>query len=873
MNFSLPKEFEQFVTNAEDLLKQFNGGTASSETVTAVLHWQNSSLQSAVRYHQDVTTLIASVAQDYCWHRDEFKLVITFDYEGKVTLSGSAAIGECIDDEWFIVYLLLLVSERLPELAISVADSDGQFLLMEAADHIEDWLGPDNADNRVWISRGRIHIIPLDEPGKLKSGGMKLDRALACIYNSAASTVAKSRTLASPLFHKAIHARTKDVYPAKVYAYRHTALCVLPAWLASLFAQHPQLVSRAVEAFSSAEKEHLRKVCSGDLVGQLQKAHSSTGVTEADQWVAASVHMTRALYAQLTFKNFHPPRKYHGTMRRMSAANSRKVNSAFDLGCRLACGIDCAYYASRLAHSEGSGKKSAGSSNMGNEEVWAEVVRLGTQNGYLGSGAGTSEQAQRESELRCLFDSKQLMSAANYERFRAGDASFAQEFCRCIEEAVNAGTGLAVVVAGQDNEAEADRALFRTVLDNTALPQDNDAWLYMTPEELDKELQARVDRFSTSPGSTSATNAVDQSGSVVEDPAEADLAVLEQPTPAQSAEEAEAQQLQGMLDGLKSFMAGSSDIDGVSFPANKEARSASKAPALAPSPAVALAAPAAPVAAQEGALALDYDHVQALLKSMAAGGALPSLSSLGGTSAAPTSVPTPDVSTEAESEEDKQRLEQKDLLRYFSQADMEEIDSEGGEEGGMNDEDSDSEDSEDDRDGERAADLYLREVLSSNNKSAFNKASSAKDSSARQPASAAPTSPLRPQQSAAVVSPSMLGVGGGYLRGGSGGGSAHRAVEELDSDDEVEEGATTAAPALATAKVASSVPRAVRGLVDSDDEDEDEDEGGFREGAGDSEADEEDLEGMYASLDPETIREFQVRCPSCVFFEQQTTLG
>jgi hypothetical protein len=105
---------------------------------------------------------------------------------------------------------------------------------------------------------------------------------------SIVSALATCRTLASPLFHKAIHARTKDVHPAKVYAYRHTALCVLPAWLASLFARHPQLESRAVEALSSAEKKHMRKVCSGDLAGQLQKVHGSTEVTGVDLWIAAS---------------------------------------------------------------------------------------------------------------------------------------------------------------------------------------------------------------------------------------------------------------------------------------------------------------------------------------------------------------------------------------------------------------------------------------------------------------------------------------------------------------------------------------------------------------------------------------------------------
>jgi hypothetical protein len=314
-------------------------------------------------------------------------------------------------------------------------------------------------------------------------------------------------------------------------------------------------------------------------------------------------------------------------------------------------------------------------------------------------------------------------------------------------------------------------------------------------------------------------------------------------------EEGEAQQLQSMLDGLKTFIAGSSDIDGVTFPAKKDVHLSSGAKASPTERSAGIVAPpAAPVASQDGALALDYAYLQSLLDSVGAGESLPSLPAPAPHASVPASA---GASSETEGDEDKQSREQKDLLRYFSQADMEELDSEAGVEDGRNEDDSDSEDSEDDRDGERAADLYLRQVLSSNNKSAFNKGSTAKNSRP------APSSPLRPEPSAAVVSPSVQGVGGGFLRSKNGnGGSASRGAQELDSDDEVEE-ASSALPAPLPADAPPAVPRAGHGSVDSDDEDED----GFQGGAGDSEVDEvdeEDLEGMYASLDPETIREFQV---------------
>jgi hypothetical protein len=71
------------------------------------------------------------------------------------------------------VRILLEVSKQFADAWISVYDSDGQFLLIEAALVIPSWITPENrcgcqggeadnrSENRVWISNGIIHIIPL----------------------------------------------------------------------------------------------------------------------------------------------------------------------------------------------------------------------------------------------------------------------------------------------------------------------------------------------------------------------------------------------------------------------------------------------------------------------------------------------------------------------------------------------------------------------------------------------------------------------------------------------------------------------------------------------------------------------------------------
>lgn len=57
--------------------------------------------------------------------------------------------GDNVEDEWFVVYLLKHITYKFSELAASVQDNDGQFLLIEAAEYLPKWLDPDSSENRV----------------------------------------------------------------------------------------------------------------------------------------------------------------------------------------------------------------------------------------------------------------------------------------------------------------------------------------------------------------------------------------------------------------------------------------------------------------------------------------------------------------------------------------------------------------------------------------------------------------------------------------------------------------------------------------------------------------------------------------------------
>lgn len=75
---------------------------------------------------------------------------------GITSLHGRTNYGDSIEDEWVIVYILRELSKRHSDIWIKVTDSDGEFLLIEAAGQLPSWLEPEVADNRVCLDRWRL---------------------------------------------------------------------------------------------------------------------------------------------------------------------------------------------------------------------------------------------------------------------------------------------------------------------------------------------------------------------------------------------------------------------------------------------------------------------------------------------------------------------------------------------------------------------------------------------------------------------------------------------------------------------------------------------------------------------------------------------
>lgn len=54
-----------------------------------------------------------------------------------------------MEDEWVVVYILRELTKKFEDVWVKVNDTDGEFLLIEAAGALPTWLEPEVADNRV----------------------------------------------------------------------------------------------------------------------------------------------------------------------------------------------------------------------------------------------------------------------------------------------------------------------------------------------------------------------------------------------------------------------------------------------------------------------------------------------------------------------------------------------------------------------------------------------------------------------------------------------------------------------------------------------------------------------------------------------------
>ena len=270
------------------------------------------------------TKLTNNLLRDFIWQRESFKLSLERE-EGRSFLRGRTNYGDSVEDEWLIVYVLRELSKEFHNIWISITDTDGQFLLIEAANALPRWLNPEIADFRVWLNSGKLLIIPLEKSGgqiiEAKPESLNLKEALNVIENQ------ESKLLHLPAVEAEAFYRLQK-FPKQIYDGLHHALLTIPRKLAYILHENAAYISAAVEAFYLRDPIALRP---------LQTPHHNGLHFPPTDLMTMSVKFTKVGYAQLKSQQFVAPAPW------VDYASSKKESKSQDraeMGMKVTCGFE-----------------------------------------------------------------------------------------------------------------------------------------------------------------------------------------------------------------------------------------------------------------------------------------------------------------------------------------------------------------------------------------------------------------------------------------------------------------------------------------------------------------------------------------------------
>ncbi|KAJ5174814.1 uncharacterized protein N7482_000691 [Penicillium canariense] len=269
--------------------------------------------------------LTKELLKDYIWQRESFRLEINKD-NGITSLHGRTNYGDSIEDEWVIVYLLRELTKRHKDIWVRVVDSDGEFLLVEAAGTLPAWLEPEVADNRVWIHQGELRIIkPKQDKGRKVTEKLTLTEARKIIQEE------PDRFMKSTIIQEEAFYRLRN-YPKQITENLHSAILTIPRKVAFLLHQKPAYISPAVEAFYIRDPIALQPLRTKD---------ASDLTFKPDDLVTVSVRFTRVGYAQLKSQEFPVPSSWAS---RLPPMEDQTAYTRAEAGMKLACGFEMLLY-------------------------------------------------------------------------------------------------------------------------------------------------------------------------------------------------------------------------------------------------------------------------------------------------------------------------------------------------------------------------------------------------------------------------------------------------------------------------------------------------------------------------------------------------
>ncbi|XP_058254507.1 protein ecdysoneless homolog isoform X2 [Hemibagrus wyckioides] len=393
-----------------------------------------------LRLLEDVLAQVAALLVGYIWQKQPFNLSFYPEKEGvPAHLGGSTEFGDNVEDEWFIVYLLKHITHTFRELAASVQDNDGQFLLIEAAEYLPKWLDPDSSENRVFLYHGELHILPNrvrdGEAGWPRDSVPSVREAVEVLHAHGERCVADRRIRVA--LERRLHG-----YPGKIQTSLHHAHCYVPAGVGVVLSRRPDLVAPAVSAFYLRDPVDLQ-------------ACRTFQYFPPDSRVLTMVTFTRCLYAQLQQQAFVPDRRSGFTL----PPPSHPQYKAHELGMKLAHGFEI--LCSKSGHSAPDSEAPVSA-----DPLWRGFLDSLKRNDYF---KGELEGSARYTELTKAAESFFKQSLSSSQTCVNGPG---EEVLKVLESAPYSLEEL------KKHEAHLP-------------PEDCDDWLNITPDELERLLEER----------------------------------------------------------------------------------------------------------------------------------------------------------------------------------------------------------------------------------------------------------------------------------------------------------------------------------------------------------------------------------------------
>ncbi|WWD09089.1 hypothetical protein V865_007209 [Kwoniella europaea PYCC6329] len=426
--------------------------TISEDTLHYVLHLPPSyePTSTALLLTQYVESLLI---QPWLWNKDSWELKVA---ENGDKLEGTMRVGDAVDDEWLVVWLLKRINEKWQDIIIGVRDTDGEFLLIEAANELPSWVSPENAENRLWLQGGHLHLIPLSirstssssEPRRIPDDeDMEKQFDPEC-YISEEDSIRAVRTGKYRVEEKMEQAVWDRIscYPDALKTHQHRTKAYLPLPIAKALKKNPELIQKAIEGFYVRDPSQLR------AAARMTHFPPSTSIL-------TPITMTRAAYAQLQGQVFHPPRIFGAEWHVPDNPNNEGEKRWRDLGIKISTGFEIMYKEGGNKHRSGPNNQIEDGSLASDEgyKVFLDNLRKA---GWFGDELEGSEKwRMREKEAK-----------KGYQSIKSSDiASQRPSFAYLVDSAISSASDLSPEALQVDPSYQ----------------EDSESWLEVSPDELD----------------------------------------------------------------------------------------------------------------------------------------------------------------------------------------------------------------------------------------------------------------------------------------------------------------------------------------------------------------------------------------------------